>query len=440
MDESVDETERPTAAADRERIGEGLFANCAKVRSSAALVDRLSFIGIDDKRVSELADLVRRAGSLIYQRPDPVGQASRDVFLDALLVSIARIAPAIAIAPLERAICTVRVAERGHHIILGTLEQTDIAKQSPAMRAAAAIARVEANLAILRKQLNEAMRKDGVTIPGGAMIQDEHGRPLSADVVLTALTESLGGTLMMESYAHGWFGQNGRVELPPLPSAGDREIVMAGSSEYLAMSWRRWERFHRIARYLGEDIDELTGEDRPKGLPEQITTVFTRAGRVNLPDWIANERALDREGIATADLMVMADAAARASGIDGPLPLAPDGWVSFEEIANCLSLSEAVGYEIVHETERHGGLRLVQWVRGYIALSSWASERLTTGNAGILQTTRNELVGLLTRLSLTETEATIFLDAVSFSRTSRDVRRAPCSIHRWVVADRSRDR
>jgi Nuclease-related domain len=64
-------------------------------------------------------------------------------------------------------------------------------------------------------------------------------------------------------------------------------------------------------------------------------------------------------------------------------------------------------------------------VRGYSALSGWAAERLAGGNVGILRTTRDELVTLLTRLSLTETQAMVFLDAVSFGRTSRDLFDAP---------------
>jgi hypothetical protein len=421
MDENIDDAALGAVKIDRKRIGESLFADCAKERNAAPLVGRLEAIGIDDDRVKELAGLVRRAGSLIYQRPEAAGQASRDAFLDALLAGVVRIAPEVGIAPLERAIRTVRIAERGYHIILDTLGRADISKEPPAMRAAAAIARVEANLARLREQLDDARRKGNVVIPSGVMLEDEHGRPVSADAVLTALVKSLGGTLMMEAYAYGWFGKDGRIELPALPPVGEREISMTGASESLAMSWLRWERFHQTARYLGEDIDELTGDKRPKGVPDEIATVFTRPGRVNLPDWLANERALDRDGIATVDLMVTTNVTAMGGGIGGTLPLAPSGWISPEEVANCLSLSETVGYEIVSDTERHGGLRLVQWVRGYIALSAWAAERLTAGHVGILRTTRAELVDLLTRMSFTEMEATTFLDAVSFGRTSRDL-------------------
>jgi hypothetical protein len=144
------------------------------------------------------------------------------------------------------------------------------------------------------------------------------------------------------------------------PSVQNRWTPRGQNAWTASLESARWDRFHRIARYLDEDIAELAGESRPEGLPMEIATVFTRGGRVNLPDWIANERALDREGIAMADLMVTTDAAARISGIAGALPLAPDGWVPAEEIANCLSLSEAVGYEVVRDTELHGGLRLVQ--------------------------------------------------------------------------------
>ena len=425
MDDSVADSAQVTMEADRQRIGEGLFADVAKVRNAFPLICRLEAVGVDDDRVEELAGLVRRAGSLIYQRPDVAGQALRDGFLAALMAAVGRIAPNVAIAPLERAIRTVRIAERGHHILLDTLGRAEISKEPPAVRAAAAIASVEADLVRLREDLNEAMRKGVVVIPGGAMVEDGSGGALSADVVITALVQSLGGTLMMEAYAYGWFGKGGRIELPSLLPVGHREIHMTGASEYLAMSWRRWERFHQTARYLDEDIHELTGDQRPKGVPDEIVTVFTRSGAVNLPDWIANERSTDRDGIATWDLMMTTNVANRAGGIGGRLPLAPDGWISPQEVTNCLSLSEVVGDNIVFDTDRHGGLRLVQWVRGYIALSAWAAERLAAGHVGIVRTTRAELIDLLTRLSFTETEAATFLDAASFGRTSRDLFDAP---------------
>jgi len=425
LDGNVDESALAALETDRESIGEGLFADLAKVRNAIPLIWRLEAVGVDDDRVEELAGLVRRAGSFIYQRPDVAGQASRDAFLDALVAAVGRIAPEVGIAPLERAIRTVRIAERGHHIILDTLGRAEISNEPPAVRAAAAIARAEANFAKLREDLDEAMRKGVVTIPGGVMVDDGRGGTLSADVAITAFVESLGGTLMMEAYAYRWFGKDGRIELPALPPVGDREISMTGASEYLAMSWRRWERFHQTARYLDEDIDELTGDERPDGAPEGIATVFTRPGKVNLPDWIANERAVDRDGIATWDLMVTTDVTHRASGISGTLPLVPGGWISPQEVSNCLSLSEVVGYDIVSDADRHGGLRLVQWVRGYIALAAWAAERLVAGHVGIVRTTRAELVDLLTRMSFTAMEAATFLDVASFGRRSRDLFDAP---------------
>jgi hypothetical protein len=425
LDENVDDSALVAVETDRERISDGLFADLAKARNVVPLICRLEAVGVDVDRVEELAGLVRCAGSLIYQRPDVAGQALRDAFLDALVAAVRRIAPDVGIAQLERAIRTVRIAERGHHIILETLGRAEISKEPPAVRAAAAIARVEANLARLREDLSEAMRRGVVIIPGGVMVDDGRGGTLSADIQVTALVESLGGTLMMEAYAYGWLGKGGRIELPSLPPVGDREIFMTGASEYLAMSWLRWERFHQTARYLNEDIDELTGDVRPKGLPDEITTVFTRPGKMNLPDWIANERALDRDGIATWDLMVTTNVTNRAGGIRDSLRLPSDGWISPQEVTNCLSLSEVVGYNIVSDTDRHGGLRLVQWVRGYIALSTWAAERLAAGHVGIVRTTRAELIDLLTRLSFTEMEAATFLDAASFGRASRDLFDAP---------------
>lgn len=69
---------------ERERIGRTLFCDAANKRDPAPIIARLAEIGVDGERIDELAELVRHAGALIQQRPDPAGQARRDNFLDEL--------------------------------------------------------------------------------------------------------------------------------------------------------------------------------------------------------------------------------------------------------------------------------------------------------------------------------------------------------------------
>lgn len=414
-----------TIEAERARIGQGRFKEAASSRDPQPLINRLLEIGLDDDRLEELAELVRNDGSLIFQRADTKGQATRDAFLDALRTAIATNAPELSQSTLDGAIATIRIAERGHQLILGALARAKISTRSQPVRLGAAVARSEARLAELRGMIQDALAKGAnLVVPGGVPLADPTGRPISADALMTSIVEGLGGTLKMEGHAERLFGKSGVLELPALPAISENDVELSAASEALGMAWLRWERFHQKARTLDQDVDELTGVSRPAGCPDTITTVFARGEVLNLPDWIANERALDRENISHSDLLASTSVAARAAGIDGPVPLPPAAWISSEEVSHCLALSEAIGYEVAKDYERPGGLRLVQWIRGYSALVAWAQKQAETGQR-ILHTTERALADLLGRLALTEAEATTFLNAVSFGRSSRDLFDAP---------------
>jgi hypothetical protein len=425
-----------TMEIERARIGQGRFKASVKACNPQPLIERLREIGLDEERVEELAELVRHEGSLIFQRADPNGQATRDAFLDALRKTIAIDAPGLPLKALDGAIATVRRAERGHHLILAALAKAEISTRLQPVRVGAAVARAEERLVELRQMIHDALvEAKKLVVPGGVPLADPAGRPVSADAMMTVIVEGLGGTLKMEGHAEKLFGKAGLLELPALPDEiSEDDVALSGLSEALGMAWLRWERFHQKARMLDQDIEELTGADRPEGCPEVITTVFTRGELVNLPDWIANERALDRENISHTDLLVSTSVATQAAGIDGAVPLPPAAWISSEEVSHCLALSEAIGYEVVKDEERPGGLRLVQWIRGYSALTAWAERQAEAGQR-ILHTTKGELIDLLTRLALAEEEATTFLDAVSFGRGSRDLFDAPIirTEHGWLV-------
>lgn len=409
----------------REKIGQGRFKDAAAARDPTPVLKRLTAIGVDADRVSELAGLVRRAGSLIHQRPEPTAQKVRDHFLATLREALETTAPSVDLSDFDDAVASVQIAEDGYLRILATLDRCAISKRPLANRLSAAIARAEQRLGEIRALIEAALLGGAeIIIPGGVALTDADGRPLSADALITSVVIGLGGALKMEAYHAKLFAKAGWVELPTLPPATPEDINLFTPSEILGMSWQRWERFHQHARFSDQTIAALSGSALPGGCPPQITEVFTRASDANFVDWAGNERALDREGISHRDLTVTTNVGTRAKGISGTVAALPTEWITSEEVGQCLSLSEAVGFNIADETVRYGGLALTQWVRGYTALAAWADSK--NGAApGVLRTNRQDLVDLLVQVSFTEAEADTFLAAASFGRTSRDLFDAP---------------
>lgn len=408
------------------RSTQSVFAEAIKSRSSTDLLTHLAQLTSDQGLVDRLARLVKRAGGLIHERPDGSGQKKRDALLSDIRNYLALTTAGLNLEQFDDACRIVHIAEEGYHRILGILERTEFAKLDPATRAAAVVARMEANLSVLRADTEAALVATGkVIMPGGANLRGADGQLVSSDAVVSGMVSSLSGTLMMEGYANGWFDKKGWLVLPTLPLASDADIFRAGSSEYLSASWRKWGHLEQTARFEDTEILELAGSDLPREAPEGVELVLQREATCQTYDLIANERAMDREGISALDLHKSIDVGSVGKGVEAAVAAAPEEWVSPEELSNTLSLSEALGYEILKDEKEYGGLRLSQWVRGYAALAAWVEARQTVDRKGLLTIAQSDLKALLERVSLTASNAEQFMDAVSFGRGSRDLFDAP---------------
>lgn len=410
---------------ERGKIGQTMFKEAAAARDGAPVVERLARIGVDGERVAELAGLIRRTGSLILQRPDSTDQAARDDFLAAVRRGLIAQAPDSDLRDFDGAVASVLHAENGHFRILGCLGRCPISAHPAPARFSAAFTRAEHRLSELVAMIENALASGAsFTVPGGVTLTDENGEPRSADALLTAVVEGLSGFLKMEAHKGRLFTKAGWVELPPLPMATVEDLGLYGPCEALGVFWQRWELLHQKALFGDQAIEVLVGPTLPPNRPSQITEIFTRPADANFLDWAANERAIDREGIAHRDLVTTTNVQAIAKSISGTVAALPTEWISGEEVAQVLSLSEAVGFDITKDATLYAGLSLTEWVRGYMALSAWAETKPKTADL-IRRTSCQDLIELLTRLSFTTAQAGIFLDAVSFGRKSRDLWDAP---------------
>jgi hypothetical protein len=93
-------------------------------------------------------------------------------------------------------------------------------------------------------------------------------------------------------------------------------------------------------------------------------------------DYLANERLRDRLTQTFLEMNVELRVLERGVGIDGEAKLPPGDFVSAEEIHAAVSLSEILGYAIASDMEQPGGLRLLEWVRGYAVLKELGQQRL----------------------------------------------------------------
>src|SRR5262249_45503975 len=183
------------------------------------------------------------------------------------------------------------------------------------------------------------------------------------------LVAALTITLQMEAHKNGWFDTSGTVVLPTLPVVGDDECYKAGSTEVAAMFWRQWRRTAEARRLPRGAFDEVAAPNLPPGVPERLLRVTVyRPDEREVVDYVANERLNDRLGQTLLEMLTETSLAAQDVGIQNGAPLIPGAFVSAAEGHSAVSLSEILSYDIAGDDERPGGLRLVEWLRGYAVL------------------------------------------------------------------------
>src|SRR5262249_48194154 len=143
-------------------------------------------------------------------------------------------------------------------------------------------------------------------------------------------------------------------------------------------------------------------------------------------DYVANERLNDRLGQTLLEMLTETSLAAQAVGIQNGAPLIPGAFVSAAEGHSAVSLSEILSYDIAGDDERPGGLRLVEWLRGYAVLNVLAEERAgERKESPVFVVQRAELLDVLEKCGLTGGTAARFVDRVTLNRSSRDMFDSP---------------
>ena len=142
-------------------------------------------------------------------------------------------------------------------------------------------------------------------------------------------------------------------------------------------------------------------------------------------DYLANSRLKDRLLQTFMEMNVEFRITDRSVGIDGPAKLPPDDLVSPEEGHAEVSLSEILGYSIVDDMERPGGLRLLEWVRGYAVLKelgqAYAHDEKPSGGDFAPVFSEAELLDILERCGLERAVAAQFIDRAVLHKSSRDM-------------------
>jgi hypothetical protein len=411
-------------------LSEGTTKKAFEARDWPSLRSHLDDIGLDESTFDALLGHLRRASGFILRYPNQKQELRRDAFLKDLRQYVRVSKGEAAEQRVAQEVDLLLYVERGYRSVLLMLDAADISKLAPDLRVAAYLRCIVGEYADVLRQQEERTRKlKQLTMPNAPLADTADGQSISVDAIFNSLITALSTSLVMESHKNKWHDARGVITLPVLSTVGETEVLLAASTQALAMCWSRWQRTEERTRFLGGKFELFTAPNIPSWAPsEAMSATLYTPNEAEFFDYAANERVLDRLGQQFMEVMTETGAPDRVSGIAGPVPLLPAGIVSLSEFQAAGSLGDILKYEITDDTERPGGLRLLEWVRGYavlqqLATDSYEAEQSASDLATIVP--RSNLLSVLERCGLTRPSAEHFIEQVTLKISSDDLFDSP---------------
>lgn len=381
----------------------------------------LDTVGSADVDPGDVAQALRRASGLILKYP-VASEEKRDALLATLSDHMSGISRSSEVPSAVRdAISTLRTAEAGYRKLVGELSKTDAAKLEPVIHIAAAIRRAEGELDHLEAQWHEqAAERKNFTL--NVTVTNESGDRIDLDGALEHCIDFVSMTLQMEAFKGRWFDANGNIILPSLPDVTEQQVHQAGTTLFLAIIWQRWQMTEEKARVMGRTLRFLGDEERPKEARVELKSFIVDEGDATA-DWlqrVALERVMDKlsQNLLETQASVGINRQQQGSaGVTGIQSIPPGAWVSDEEINGVWGLTQFLAYDVLADQELHGGLRLVEWVRGYAALMLLARGARTGG----VCRTKSGWLHYFSGFGMSAAMAETLIERLTFKRSSRDL-------------------
>jgi len=414
------------------RLKESVVKNSLGELNWSELRTHLRDISFTCDHLIELCGHIRRYSNLICKYPQKSYERKRNQFFKSLQNFVKTQLGNKAENDFLQEVQLIQTIENGYRGILEFLKNRCSISQHPApVRVSASISRACYEYKEFKRRHDLALSKaKDLNMTTGVLIEGDDSNRISPDAILDSLSEAVALTLIMEAYQNNWFVDD-IVILPNLPSVGDEERYQSGSTQFLALCWRQWQRVEKRRRFLDGDLLKYSDDKRPAGLPDQITTLFEYRPRENglseceVYDFFANTRLKDRLIQTFMEIAIETGITAHTVGITGGAALPPEQVVSTEECHACITLSELLGYSVFEDNERPGGLRLVEWVRGYVVLKEIVKGRTNTLHASpdnyAVLLTEEELIDTLKMCGLDNDMARQFVAKTCLHRASRDL-------------------
>ena len=329
----------------------------------------------------------------------------------------------------------VEITELALAEIEDSLQADPYTIQSPDQQAWSALMWAAREMLDVHRQMQAGLSKhpEGEVVildPLKLRVDKEHGSGLAAGR-LHQLSDTVANTLRMLGHRNGWMA-SGKFTLPARIEPDEDNLSAAARISRLGDVWQRVVDESKYHRFWGGYFEVRGADEEEKdvqpGLEYVIASVKTERDRrddVRIAEYIAFNRIQRKQMVVSRDV-------GRSSAKDrvkSPrvevVALAPDELVSELEMATLCMLDMAMHFNPIKNTNTFGGLRILEWLRGYCVLEECYAGGLSELSDEIVQIDAEEFVATLQRAGLSRAKAETFLERVIFQSGRRDLYDAP---------------
>jgi len=384
----------------------------------------------------ELLGDISRSGCLIRLYPLSSEQDElRANMIDKLKVLSAQLGGTKGTKYVEFLLQQVEITELALAEIESSLKEDPYTTQPPDQQAWSALIWAAREMLDVHRQMQAGLanhREGEVVIldPLKLRVDKEHGSGLAAGR-LHQLSDTVANTLRMLGHRNGWMASR-KFTFPARVEPDADNLSAAARISRLGDAWQRVVDESKYHRFWGGHYEIRKPDEEQKSIQPSLEYVFVsvkserdRRDDIRIAEYIAFNR-IQRK------LIVVSGDVARSNAKDrmkNPrvevVALAPDELVSELELATLSMLDNAMYFNPVKNTNTFGGLRILEWLRGYCVLE----ECYAGGSLGlsdeIIQIDAKEFVATLQRAGLSPAKAETFLERVIFQTGRRDLYDAP---------------
>ncbi|WPJ97530.1 NERD domain-containing protein [Coraliomargarita algicola] len=389
----------------------------------------LDGVSIDEKTLipTFIEKHVRLSGCLIKKSHSKEKQALQQKFITYCRSEISKSNDSKLISRFDQHIIEAAIVERGYQEILKTLKETPAGKLPPNDQVWAAIGRAVREIQLVLEQSTGAFSaNEGILDVMSPVITGADGERHNPDSIINNVTHALGDTILMLAYENGWIS-NQKLVIPNIVMSDEDSLLKSGTTAYLGMVWKVLKTSEEQLRYFGGELNpgRIKALDHKQTQQDIEAFIFDLESEDALIEEIANER-LKRAQLSYAmSLEFETDAYDKISKSTSKVPLAPNGYISRDEILTFLTIGDLFCYPVESDKEIFNGLSLKHWIRGYAVLKEKLLKKDESSPLELRTFTTTELTEVLEQYGLSSKQANNFIETLRFSPSRNDLFNTP---------------